>query len=374
MHQDGSELYRMPAGLQTRWASPENWSGEKGRAAREFGGRKGSASFPLANGQAVVLAEASGCSGTLRRFWCTISDRSPQMLRGLRLDMYYDGQSQPAVSAPLGDFFMHGLGRMAVFESAGFVSPEGRSFICTIPMPFKTGMKVVVTNESGLPLPMFFYDINYTLGDPHGEDTLYFHACWRRENPTQMQKDYEILPKVRGRGRFLGVNVGVIADTQRYFNTWWGEGEVKVFLDGDTEFPTLCGTGTEDYIGTGWTQGQYANLYQGCHLADHQHFQYCFYRFHIPDPIYFYQDAHVTIQQIGCWSPDSLGKIRNSGLQLVMGPECKPVDLDKEVLAQSYGLFERQDDWSSCAYFYLDRPSNDLPALAPVNERTRGLV
>lgn len=373
MKADGSELYRMPVGIQTRWASPENWKGGKGLGGQEFGGRKGSPSFSLPDGESRVLAEVNGSSGTLRRFWCTISDRSPQMLRGLRLEMYWDGCSQPAVSVPFGDFFMHGLGRMAVFETAMFASPEGRSFVCYLPMPFKTGMKVIVHNESGLFLPMFFYDINYTLGDEHGEGSLYLHSFWRRENPTSLQRDFEILPAIHGKGRFLGANLGVIADQKLYFNSWWGEGEVKVFLDGDVQWPTLCGTGTEDYIGTGWGQGQYANLYQGCHLADHQRFEYCFYRFHNPDPIYFYQDIRVTIQQIGCWSPENIGRMRNAGLQLVQGPERQPVDMDEAALAQMYGLFERQDDWSSCAYFYLDQPINHLPALASANERTAGL-
>jgi hypothetical protein len=109
-------------------------------------------------------------------------------------------------------------------------------------------MRLVITNETEIDLPMLFYDVNYTVGDSHGPETLYFHAHWRRENPTTLQRDYALLPLVTGRGRFLGVNIGVRADTERYGRTWWGEGEVKFFLDGDTDLPTLCGTGTEDYI------------------------------------------------------------------------------------------------------------------------------
>src|SRR4029079_5990915 len=108
------------------------------------------------------------------------------------------------------------------------------------------------------------------------------HAHFRRENPTTLQQDYELLPLVRGKGRFLGVNVGVQADKERYGTTWWGEGEVKVYLDGDTDLPTLCGTGTEDYIGTAWGQGRFAHLYQGCPVADGEAMAYCFYRYHIP--------------------------------------------------------------------------------------------
>jgi hypothetical protein len=273
------------------------------------------------------------------------------MLRGLRLRMYWDGSETPAVDVPFGDFFCHNVGRMATFENVYFSSPEGRSFNCVIPMPFQTGMKIVVTNESGTHLSALYYEVNYTLGDAHPPETLYFHAHWNRENPTTFGRDFELLPKIEGRGRFLGVNVGVVADTGKYFKSWWGEGEVKIFLDGDTQYSTLCGTGTEDYIGTGWGQGQYANLYQGCHLADHEAFEYAFYRFHTPDPIYFHSDIRVTIQQIGCWDPSTIGQLHGKGNPLFHGDA--PIDTAAAVEANSYGLFERQDDWSSCAYFFL---------------------
>ncbi|MDQ2841772.1 MAG: DUF2961 domain-containing protein [Acidobacteriota bacterium] len=114
--------------------------------------------------------------------------------------MFWDGSAKPAVSAPLGDFFSFGLGEMAAFESTLFSSPEGRSFNCYIPMPFKSGMKIVVTNESGKDLAMLFYDVDYTLGDVFDSTTLYFHAYYHHENPTKMQQDFEILPLVKGRG------------------------------------------------------------------------------------------------------------------------------------------------------------------------------
>lgn len=372
-------LYDVPEGIQTRWASPENWDGAKGAAGQAHGGsdtssqgRKGSPFFSLKAGEQKVLAHAENTSGTVRRIWITISNRSPVALRGLRLDMYWDGADRPAVSAPLGDFFGQGLGRCVTFQSALFSNPEGRSFNCIVPMPFRTGMKIVVTNESDADEPMFFYDVDYTLGDAHGATVMYLHAHWRRERQTTFKRDYEFLPKVTGRGRFLGVNVGVIADTATYFKSWWGEGECKVYLDGDAAFPTLCGTGTEDYIGTAWGQGHYAHLYQGCHLADHENYQYAFYRYHIPDPIYFQRDIRVTMQQIGCWGPGTIQQMRDAGRKLVGGRGL--VDMDEASEANSYGLFERQDDWSSCAYFYLDQPTNDLPALAPVAERTIGLM
>jgi len=144
---------------------------------------------------------------------------------------------------------------MVPFENALFSSPEGRSFNSIVPMPFRHNFRMVVTNESDIKLDMFFYEVDWTLGDEHGPDALWLHAHWRRENPTTLRRDYEFLPQIQGRGRLLGVNFGVIGDLCKYHRTWWGEGEVKIFLDGDTQHPTLCGTGTEDYIGTGWDKG-----------------------------------------------------------------------------------------------------------------------
>jgi hypothetical protein len=362
------ELYELPEGVETRWASPENPRGEKGRGGRAMGGRKGSPTIAIKAGASAVLAEAKGTSGTVRRIWMTIPDRGPRMLRGLRLDIYWDNASRPAVSAPLGDFFGVGLGRMATFQSALFSNPEGRSFNCVVPMPFRDAMRIVMTNESGVDLPELFYDVNYTLGDRHPADVLYFHAHWRRENPTRLQQDYEILPKVSGRGRYLGTNVGVITDRRTYHNTWWGEGEIKIYLDGDRELPTLVGTGTEDYVGTAWGQGQYANLYQGSPVADEGAGQWSFYRYHIPDPVYFRRDVRVTMQQIGYLADHSRGALVREGRRLYRaGPGLVEKDIKTD------GKFERADDWSSCAYFYLDRPENDLPPLAPFAQRVEGL-
>ena len=270
-----SELAKIVPNVHTRWASPENFSAGKGIACRGTDGRKRNPSFPLKAGESKVLAEVKGVSGTVRRIWMTINDRSPEILRGMIIEMFWDGAEQPAVSCPIGDFFCHGLGRMATFESALFSSPEGKSFNCFIPMPFRNSMRVVVMNSSEKDVSMFFYDVDMTIGDIHDENTAYFHAVWRRENPTVIMRDYIVLPKVRGAGRFLGCNIGVVADTEKWFRTWWGEGEMKFFIDGD-------------------------------------------------------------------------------GIKLSLGK--KKVDMQKAVRAKACGLFERTDDWSSCAYFYLDRP------------------
>lgn len=372
---NNSAFYKMPAGLVTRWASPENPRAEKGRGGMAKGGRKGRESIPLNPGEQAVLAEEKNTSGIIRRIWSTIDDRSPEMLRGLRLDIYWDNSSKPAVSAPFGDFFGNGLGRMATFQSALFASPEGKSFNCFIPMPFKTAMKIVVTNESGKRLGQMYYDIDYTVGDDFTDNTLYFHAHYRRENPTTLRKDYEILPKLHGKGRFLGANMGIIADTGQFFDIWWGEGECKIYIDDDEEFPSLCGTGTEDYIGTGWGLDYFVGPYQGCHLADFEKQQFCIYRYHIPDPVYFYKNIKVTIQQLGCWGPGLRQRMHECGRTFYhAGPEMTPIDFSPESDIEEYGLFERQDDWSSCAYFYLDSPENNLPPIDDVSKRLMGLT
>ncbi len=372
---DPRPLYSIPEGVYPRWASPENPKAIKGAAAQSQGGRKGSPNLPVPAGARIVLAEASGTSGVVRRIWATISDRTPPVMRGLRLDIYWDGAARPAVSAPFADFFGQSLGRCQIFHSALFSNPENKSFNCCVPMPFRTGFKMVLTNESAIDIAMLFYDVDFTIGDKLDDSSLYLHAHWRRENPTRLQQDYEFLPKVSGRGRFLGVNVGVICDRETYFESWWGEGEFKAYLDGDQEFPTLAGTGTEDYLGTAWGQGRYSHPYQGCTICDHEKGQYAFYRYHIPDPIYFYRDIRVTMQQIGCWAPDSIKQFAKAGRRIIInGPGQVPVDMEAAVAANHFGLYEREDDWSSCCYFYLDRTENDLPDLPELSKRTEGLL
>lgn len=368
------DLSAILLGVQTRWASPENPRALKGQAAQSNGGRKGRASVPLKAGESLVLAEEASGHGTIRRIWMTLNERSPEVLRGLRLQAFWDGAESPAIDVPAGDFFGTGLGIMVPFQSAILSNPEGRSFNCCLPMPFRAGFRLVLHNESPADIAMLFYDVNYTIGEEHG-DVLYLHAYWNRERRNTLKRDFQILPKVRGRGRFLGANFGVAANQKLYAQSWWGEGEVKIFLDGDEAYPTLCGTGTEDYIGTAWGLGPYAHLYQGCHFADAERFRYCFYRYHIPDPVYFVHEARVTIQQIGYYLEKDRPQIHELGTQLYRcGEEAAPIDLSPGSEARTNDLYEREgDDWSACAYFYLDRPENDLPALQAVSERIHGL-
>ena len=163
----------------------------------------------------------------------------------------------------------------------------------------RSGMRIVVTNEGDADVAALFYSVAYTVGDAHSSGTPYLHAYWHRQSPTRFKDDYEILPRVDGRGRYLGASLGVIVDKATYADTFWGEGEVKIYLDGDTTDPTMAGTGTEDYVGDAFGLSQFAHAYQGSPVADAAAGRFAFYRYHISDPIYFQHDIRVTVQQIG---------------------------------------------------------------------------
>jgi len=374
------ELYIMPEDVHTRWTSFENLTGEKGAGGKANKGAKGHAYDQVLAGETVTLLEMEG-AGIIRRIWMTINHRDPEMLRSLRIDMYWDGAEKPAVSVPFGDFFGVGLGRRVPFESALFSDPEGRSFNCFIPMPFKEGARVTITNESERDLMFLFFDINVVMKERFEKDMLYFHAFWNRDLNTTLGEDYEILPKVKGSGRFLGTNIGIITNPV-YKDSWWGEGEVKMYLDGDDEFPTLVGTGTEDYIGAAWGQGTFAHRYQGSLIVDDEKGHYAFYRYHIPDPVWFHEDLRVTIQQMGGDFKDKVIELIEKGAPLqpvtagnVNLLELDPVpDIRDPDYPEGWTNFYREDDVSSVAYFYLNQPASDLPELSPVNSRTKNLM
>jgi hypothetical protein len=343
------ELFNIPSGISTRWASPENWKGEKGKGGMESDGRKGSPFFVLKSGATKILAESYGATGIVRRIWMTIGKRNAKMLQGIKIEMYWDGSETPAVSVPIGNFFGQALGTMNTFENIFFSCPEGRSFNCVIPMPFRKSMRIQLLNSTDENLNVYF-DVDYTLGDKVTSETPYFHAFFNHQLRTEIKKDYEILPQVTGIGRFLGASISIVPDQDKYLDTWWGEGEVKIYLDGDTDYPTLCGTGSEDYVSTGYGLGKYSQLYHGCTIADST--GYAFYRFHVPDPVYFYRDIKVTIQQIGYTedkkSIETFARIHP--LMLAAGENPGPVTLTRETKAI---IFERSDEVTSCAYFYL---------------------
>lgn len=366
--------------IETRWNSFENPTSGKGTGGMENKGAKGHPYDILKSGESKVLLDFTGM-GIITRMWFTIQDRSPEMLRSLKIEMFWDDKEKPAVSAPFGDFFGNGLGRMVAHENALFSNPEGRSFNCFIPMPFKTGAKVMITNESDTDLNMLFYDIDFIKIKEWNDANLYFHCFWNRDTATTPGADYTILPKVEGKGRFLGVSFGVIANPV-YQKSWWGEGEVKMYIDADRELPTLVGTGTEDYIGTAWGQGKFNNQYTGCLVADTERDHWTFYRFHIPDPIMFKNDLNVAIQTMGGNQKEKVIEMIEAGVPLIpvsiqegqifqgLMDSIPPVDLKNDNLMSGWTNFYRSDDWSSTAWFYLDKPENELPELAKTEIRT----
>ncbi|RYF48615.1 MAG: DUF2961 domain-containing protein, partial [Cytophagaceae bacterium] len=175
------------------------------------------------------------------------------------------------------------------------------------------------------------------------------------------------MPAIKGKGRFLGVNIGVNAN-HIYKDNWWGEGEVKMYLDGDSQYPTLVGTGAEDYIGTAWGQGEFFNDYAGCLVANKDSVSWAFYRYHIPDPIYFKNACRVTIQQMGSNHTDKIIPLQKSGVPLIpvgiddlttihqLYKKDSIVQLDAPGMPKGYVNFYRSDDVSATAYFYLDKP------------------
>ena len=380
-------LYRFQPGSRTRWVSPENPTGAPGAGGRENRGGKGHAFETIAIGQSHVLADIQG-AGIIDRIWMTIEDRSPEALRGLKLEIYWDGASRPAVSVPLGDFFLHGAGEMVPMETALLASPEGRSFVSYIPMPFRSRARLVATNESGKSVNLIFYDINYrALEQQTDDDILYFHAWWSREQTTRLGRDFRILPRIEGRGRFLGASVTVLTNPV-YRDAWWGEGEVKMYLDGDRDHPSLIGTGAEDYIGTAWGQGAYINRFQGAPIATWANGgRWTFYRFHIPDPVFFRSGIEVTLQQIGGARKAIVLGLQNEGAPLIpvtidagsrtnfqqLLTRDPPLPLSDPSLPDGHTNFYRSDDVAAVAYFYLDRAEGVLPPIAAATERLAAL-
>lgn len=376
-------LYEFDSNSSPRWSSFENITAAKGMGGMENNGAKGHPSDGLAAGETKVLLNTTG-PGVINRIWMTIMDRSPEMLRSLKLEMFWDGETTPAVSVPFGDFFGMGLGKTAKFNNALFGNPEGKSFLCYIPMPFKKSARIQITNESDKRLSHIFFDINFQLLEKWNKDNMYFHAWWSRDTATQLTRDFELLPHIEGRGRFLGINIGVKPNPV-YADHWWGEGEVKMYLDGDKAFPTLVGTGAEDYIGTGWGQGEFYNDYSGCLSANTDGTGWAFYRYHIPDPIFFKTDFRVTLQQMGSNKKELVSALQNKGVPLIPAtlddqtkiiPLYKKdtvVRLDNPNLPEGFSMFYRSDDVSATSYFYLDKPVHNLPSIPPMVIRLKNL-
>jgi hypothetical protein len=345
----GTNLSSLPfrADAVTHSISPENFTGEKGkggmalegtqaRTARYLGqGWKISPSVVIKSGETFVMGEVSG-SGTIQQVWMTPTGH----WRFNILRIYWDGSDTPAVECPVGDFFACGWQKYWQVSSLAVCVNPAFGLNSYWQMPFRKGFKVTMTNISDEDMTLY-YQINYCLAELP-QEALYLHAQFRRVNPLPYKEIYTILDGVKGEGQYIGTSMAWGSNN----SGWWGEGEVKFFLDGDKEFPTICGTGLEDYFcgsydfSLGKENGGYRDFttpYTGFsiirpdgHYASQTRFN--MYRWHIMDPIRFKEDIRVTVQALG-WEP--------------IGKRFLPL----------------QDDIASVAYWYQNLPTMPFPEL-----------
>ncbi len=331
---------------KTRSISAENFTGAKGKGgaategtgahyARELGtGWKISPSVAIARQSTFTLADIQG-PGAIQHIWLTTF---PTNWRQLILRMYWDGEAEPSIECPLGDFFASGWCERCTINSLPIaVNPAG-GMNSYWEMPFRQRAYLTLENR-GVEDAIVYYQIDYTLTDVP-EDMAYFHAQWRRNNPLPYKEVHTLLDNVKGMGHYIGTYIAWQCN-----NTgWWGEGEVKFYMDGDSDFPTICSTGTEDYFGGAWDfeqpQGAYgvfsapfSGLPQvikpdGLYRSQQR---FGMYRWHIMDPIRFEEDLRVTIQALG-W--------RRGGRYLPL-----------------------QDDIASVAFWYQREPHTPHPPL-----------
>ena len=297
----------------SRSISAENMTGEKGRGgmategmgavpARDLGrGWKVSPCVSVPGHSRFVLADIRE-TGIINHIWCTCS---PEKWRSTLFRIFWDGAEEPSVQTPLGDFFCCGWNQRTLVNSlAVTVNPAG-GFNSYWQMPFRSQARVEIENlgEENL---VFYYQIDYELCEVPAE-MAYFHAFWHRSHPLEYKAVHPIL-EIQGTGHYVGTYLAYQANS----NGWWGEGEMKFFLDGDREFPSICGTGTEDYFGGAWNfeepRGQYGTFstaYQGLpqvirpdglYQANQR---FGMYRWHLADPIRFETDLKVTLQALG---------------------------------------------------------------------------
>ena len=340
-----SNLYLL-SNAQTRSISPENFTGEKGKGGMATEGRnahcaqdlgrgwKISPAIDIAAGECRELANIEG-PGAIQQIWMTPTGH----WRFSILRVYWDDQEQPSIECPAGDFFACGWNQFAPLSSLVVCVNPGSAFNCYWEMPFRRRCRITMTNI-GLEPMILYYQINYTLTDVP-QDAAYFHAQFRRRNPLPYKQDYPVVDGVKGEGQFVGLYMAWGVS----HNGWWGEGEIKVYLDGDTEFPTICGTGTEDYFcGSYNFENQVTKQYQefttpyaglsqvirpnGVYSSQTR---FGMYRWHITDPIRFQKDLRITMQSLG-WRSGSR-------------------------------YLPRQDDIASVTYWYQTLPTAPFPEL-----------
>jgi len=340
-------LHRL-SNAETRSISPENFTGAKGRggmategtgknAARNLGqGWKISPSVRIKGGETFTLAEIDG-SGAIQHIWMTPTGH----WRTSILRMYWDGETEPSVEVPVGDFFGMGWGQYAHLNSLAVTVNPGSAFNSYWLMPFRKKARITMENLDDKDM-VLYYQIDYTLTDVPA-DAAYFHAQFRRVNPLKFKDVYTLVDGIQGAGHYVGTYMAWGVNNRG----WWGEGEIKFYMDGDKEFPTIAGTGTEDYFCGSYNfenrvtrqYQEFSTAYAGLHqvikpdgvYASQQRFG--MYRWHITDPVRFKKDLRVTIQALG-WKANSQG-------------EYLPL----------------QDDIASVVYWYQSEPHAKFPRL-----------
>lgn len=341
---------------KTRSISAENFKGEKGAggmstdgvswsAAQDLGqGWKVSPCIHLAPNSVTTLAEIEG-PGAIQHIWITTY---PQFWRSLILRFYWDDEETPSIEAPFGDFFCNGWTEYCHVNSLPIAVNSQSAFNSYWQMPFRKRARVTIENLLDQELKPLYYQFDYTLTDVP-EDVGYLHAQWRRSNPLPYKDVYTIVDGIQGMGHYVGTYMAWGSNNRG----WWGEGEIKFYMDGDSDFPTICGTGTEDYFGGAWCFGNlddgympYSTAYLGLpqvikpdgFYQSQQRFG--MYRWHIPDPIRFEQDLRVTIQALG-WRSNSL-----SGAPF-----------------EEWRYLPLQDDIASTAFWYQAEPHAPFPEM-----------
>ena len=347
----GMSLGTLPrlSAARTRSITAENPTGEKGRGgmategtgaqpARDLGqGWKVSPSVVIEPGTTYTIADIAG-PGAIQSMWLSgdISRQGPRA-RFYILRIYWDDQETPSVECPVADFFASGWGLFRQINSLPVAVNPNRGYNCFWEMPFRKHCRITMENRHHDPIT-HYYQVNYTLTEVP-DDAAYFHAQFRRTNPVPYQQPYMIVDGIAGAGQYVGTTMAWGVNNNR----WWGEGEVKFFLDGDRDFPTLCGTGTEDYFGGAYNwdvDGQYVPFstpFMGMQVFPPDSLyrsqqRFSMYRWHVMDPVRFERDLRVTCQALG-WRSE--------------GRRYLPL----------------QDDIASVAYWYQTLPTNPFPEL-----------
>lgn len=308
-----SNLYMLSDNI-SRSLSAENPTGEKGKGGMAIPKNEENVAYDLGQGwkvrpnlqikenEVVEIANIEG-PAIIRSIWMTCFAPAT---RWMILRFYWDDEINPSVEVPLGDFYCSGWNTPTFVAALPInVNPAG-GYNCYFQMPFRKRARITVENVSR-ENQIFFYQINYDITKVD-EKAAYFHAQFNRTNPVEYKKPYVLIDNIVGKGQYVGTYMAWQANN----NYWWGEGEIKFYMDGDKEFPTICGTGTEDYFGGAWsfedpkgTYKQYTNLYAGLNQVINPHGAYQInqrfgmYRFHVYDPIYFEKDLKITMQALG---------------------------------------------------------------------------